>query len=64
MSVYVTIVLCQGIVDHARVFRSKKSAINAEKKWLEENAITDNEHREAKSQSGTECIVMSCDLEP
>lgn len=64
MAVYVTIELCQGIVEEAHVFFNKMSATNAEKKWLKENGITDGEHREGQCQNGKEFIVMKCELEP
>ena len=64
MSVYVTIALHQGVVEDARVFRRKLSANKAEKEWLKENGIADDDEREGKSQNGTEFIVMKCELEP
>ncbi len=64
MTVYLSIETHQGIVHHTRVFLSESSARQAEQNWLEENGITDDDHRNAKSGGGTEFIVLECTIEP
>lgn len=64
MNVYVTVETCQGIVSVARVFRREADARTAERAWLEENGIDDEDAREAKSGNGTEFLVFDSVIEP
>lgn len=64
MNVYVTVETCQGIVSRPRVFLSEESARKAEQTWLKQTGIKDDEHREAKSGSGTEFLMFETKLEP
>ena len=64
MTVIVTIETCQGIVSETRVFLTDKSAKKAERKWLRKNGVKDDEHRQGKSDNGTEFLLLECKLEP
>lgn len=64
MDVYVTIETCQGIVSEAHVYLTEESARKAEQTWLSETNIKDDEHRQGKSDNGTEFLVMETKLEP
>ena len=64
MTVHVTVQTCQGVVDTIRAFLTEESAIAAEQKWLREMGICDDEHRQAKADSGTEFLVFEAELKP
>lgn len=64
MTVYVCIETHQGIVHNTRVFLTETSAREAERLWLEEIRIKDEGHRAAKSDDGTEFIVLECAIQP
>ena len=64
MTVYVSVETFQGVLHEAQVFMTEKSALDAEKNWLQEMGIKTKDARECKSDDGTSFTVMECELKP
>jgi len=64
MTIHATVETCQGVIAEVAAYRSRASALEAERKWLREHDIRSRQQREAKSQDGTEFIVQECELKP
>ena len=64
MTVHVTVQTCQGAVDTIRAYLTEESALAAQKQWLQEMDIKDDDARQAKADSGTEFLVFEAELKP
>ena len=64
MTLYVTIETFQGVVENVHAYLSEESANAAEKQWLLEMDIHDDEDRQAKSDGGTEFVIFESELKP
>ncbi len=64
MTVYVTVNICQGVVNDIQVFLTQNSAQETEQKWLQEHDIKNKVDRECKAQNGTELIIEKCEVKP
>jgi len=64
VTIHITVETCQGMVEEVQAFLEEESAHAAEQKWLQEMDIKDDEHRQAKADSGTEFLVFEAELKP
>lgn len=62
MTVYVTVDVCNGVVNDIQAFLTEKSALKIEKAWLQRHNIKDETSRECEAQNGVEFIIYKCNL--
>ena len=64
MTVYVSVETCQGVIAETTAYLTQESAEKAERRWLKQHRIRNDDEREAKSQNGTEYVLRECKLKP
>ncbi len=64
MTIYVAVETCQGVIADITAYLTQESAEKAERRWLKQNHIHNDEDREGKSQNGTEFVLRECKLKP
>ncbi|NUM55787.1 MAG: hypothetical protein HUU46_19270 [Candidatus Hydrogenedentes bacterium] len=64
MTIYVTVATCQGVIADITAYLTQESAQKAERRWLKQHRIRNNDDREGKSRNGTEFVLRECKLKP